>query len=295
MHRIGRLHHRLQGEVVVPAINAPLFGIDDHGHTVVPDHAARVIGSELPHGQLSSFSVHPEHGAHHVAGAIGLNPRQQRMQGPVCVPQTEHRVVVAFAFLQLMDVQICAAVASVFIVREVGHRGGMVQGRVKGGSVVWTAAVDLDAAKLLVPKGFTSRSVGIEVETLNLGFQVADGTFDVAKTQRHMHIEFVKYTKIGHENGHHGHFLNQRSVVQGVEFSDFSKLVSPFKVSVKGHGEVDVLFFSPVFAHPVADEHPCSSGLDAVVDEVVPVVEVHNPSQRVGLIERVPVDAHPWG
>ena len=93
-----------------------------------------------------------------------------------------------------MDVQIYAAVASVHIVREVGHRGGVVQGRVKGGSVVWSAAVDLDAAELLVPKGFTSRSVGIEVKTLNLGFQVADGTFDVAKTQRHMHVEFVATT-----------------------------------------------------------------------------------------------------
>ena len=57
----------------------------------------------------------------------------------------------------------------------------MVQRSVKGGTVVWSAAVDLDATELLVPKGFTSRAVAIEVETLNLGFQVADGTFDVAK------------------------------------------------------------------------------------------------------------------
>ena len=80
--------------------------------------------------------------------------------------------------------------------------------------------------------------MAIEVEILNLGFQVAC-TFDVAKLNATC-IEFVKHQNLPRKRAPWS-FLNQRSIVQGVKVGDFSKLVSPFKVSVKGHGEVDAV------------------------------------------------------
>ena len=43
------------------------------------------------------------------------------------------------------------------------------------------------------------------------------------------------------------------------------------------------------------DKHARPAWLDAVVHQLVTVLQIDNPRQRVRLVQRVPVDAHPWG
>ena len=136
VHGVCSLHHGGQGDSMVPSVDAPLLGIDNDGHAVVANHAACVVGREFPDGQLSAVLVHPQHGPNHVTRTVGLDPRKQRVERPVGVPQAEHGVVVAFVVRQRVNAQIGPAVSAIHVACEVGHRGGVVQRRVKGGSLV---------------------------------------------------------------------------------------------------------------------------------------------------------------
>ena len=167
-----------------------MFGVYDDRHTVVPNHAARVVGGKLPDGKLSAVRVHPEHGVHHVAGPVGFNPSQQGVQGTVGVPKAEDAVVFALALFELMDPQVGAPVAAVDVTRQVWDGGGMVQGRVEGRALVLGATFNLDAAELVVPPRFTCRTVTLKIKSLDFGLQVLNGPFDVAKAQPHVHVEF---------------------------------------------------------------------------------------------------------
>ena len=190
MHGIGRLHHGFECDFRVPSLDAPLLGIHDDRHTVVPDHAARVVCRQLPDGELSTVLIHPEHGVHHVAGSVGFNPSQQGVQGTVGVPEAEDAVVFTLALFELMHPQVGASVPAIDVACHVGDGGGMVQGRVKGRALVLGATFNLNAAQLVVPPRFTCRTVTVKIKSLDFGLQVLNGPFDVAKAQPHVHVEF---------------------------------------------------------------------------------------------------------
>ena len=255
VHAVCGLNHGFEGQGLVPIVDAPRQRVHHHGHAVVPNHAAGVIRSQFPHRQLAAFLEHPEHGAHHVPCPGGFNPRQQGMQCPVSVPKAEDGVVVAIVGPQLMHLEICAAVAAIHVAGQVGHGGGVVEGGVERGSVGGGAALDFDAAELVVPARLVLSQVGVESKLGRLRLQIGHGPFDVAEAQGHVHVQFSHHAEVRHKHGHHGHFLLDRPIRQRVGFRNDAQLISPFEVSVEFHREVHMLLLRPIFGHAVSDEH----------------------------------------
>ena len=255
MHAVCSLDHGVEGQVLVPVVNAPSQRVNHDRYAVVPNHAAGVIRGQFPHRQLSALLVHPEHGAHHVSSPGRFNPRQQGMQRPVSVPQAEDGVVVPFVGAQSMHLEVRAAVAAVDVAGQVGHGRGVVQGGVERGPFRRGAALDLNAAELVIPARLVGGQVGVKPKIGSLCLQIGEGPFDVAEAQSHMHVQLRNQAKICHKHGHHGHFLLDRPIGQRVGFGDDPQLISPLEVAVELHREVHVLLLRPILGHTVPDEH----------------------------------------
>ena len=255
VHAVRSLDHGFEGQGLVPVADVPREGVHHDRHAVVPNHAARVIRGQFPHGQLSAFAVHPEHGAHHVPGSGRFNPRQKRVQGPVGVPQAEHGVMVPFVGIQLMHLKVCASVASVHVAGQIGHGGRVVERGVERGSIRRGATFHLDAAELVVPARLVLGQMRLKPKLGGLGLQIGQGPLDVAKAQGHMDIQFGNHAEVCHKHRHHGHLLRQGAVCERIRLGDDAQLISPIEILVELHREVHVLLLRPILGHAMSHQH----------------------------------------
>ena len=146
-------------------------GIGNYGHGVVANHAPVLVGVVAPDGQhvLGALVEMRQHRPHHVGVAGGLHQVQQRVQGPVGVPERESGVVGA---LGAVDVLVEAPVLAIHVLVHGGAEKGVVEGRVEVLLVGFVRRLHHDATQLLLPLGLPGPLHGVEIPARCLGPQV---------------------------------------------------------------------------------------------------------------------------
>ncbi len=170
-----------------------LRGFKYHRDGVIANHAMRLVRSQFPHGQLAALLEVLHGGIDEVDGALGLNARQQRMQGAVGVPQREDGVNLAAA-VGHMNLVVGAAVAAVGVAPEVGRRHAMVQCGVEAALLLFRATFHLQLAEGGLPGAVGTLTGTLEVLIFG-GVEVGNGAVDVHTADGHlklMHFRAVR-------------------------------------------------------------------------------------------------------
>ena len=165
------------------------IGLEHHRDGVVANHAMGLVAGEFPHGEFATLLKVLHGGVDEVDGALGLNLRQQRMQGAVGVPEGEDGVDLA-AGVDGVNLVVGAAVASVGVAPEVGRGHAVIESGVEAAFLFIGAAFHAQLAEGGLPDAVGTAMGGVEVVVLG-GIEVTNGAWDIDTADGHLQLHFL--------------------------------------------------------------------------------------------------------
>ena len=170
----------------------------------------------------------------------------------------------------------------------------MVQGRVENGALIPIVLINPHPSEGRLPTVLRSDPSGIETICIGgLGIEVPQRTFDVHEAQSHARLNLFYIF----ENQCKYRYVSQLLLEYPVDLLglEFRHLVQPFERPIEAHGEIHMLLVGPVVRNPLPHQRGIVDWIHAIIDEVIPVRQVHNELHCIPLLQRPTVEAHAFG
>ena len=213
--RRGRLAHRLVSGVHVEIAQALHPRIDDHRDGRIALHGEGFAAVKLPFRQPAPLLVHADHRTHHFQLAFGIDQRHQLVQVAVGVPEREDRIAVALGGADFGALH--RGVFTVDVAQHVGMDQRMIEPRIEDLLLRVGAALDADAAQIVVPRAARRGTDVVERTLLLLGFEVQARILDRHERNAHADFELLALRRIVAEP--HAHIVAREfTAVVRIEF-----------------------------------------------------------------------------